>query len=91
MATDMSWGVPEPPGVTQFHPNTVPLLGLRQRRPTISLSRGQGSTRHPQPRGIQVPKELMDAPGSGTQGGKGGHISSPSMAKAAWQFWYPTG
>ena len=91
MPIDVPWGVQDPSGVTQCHPNTIPLLGLRRRRPTISLSHRQGSTQHVQPWGIQILKELMDAPDSGTQDGKGGHISSPSMAKAAWQFWYSTG
>lgn len=53
MPTDVPWGAPDLPGVTQCHPNTIPLLGLRQRRPTISWSHRQGSTQCPQPWGFK--------------------------------------
>lgn len=36
-----------------------------------------------------IPNELTNAPDSGVQDGKGGHISSPPMAKSSWQLRLP--
>lgn len=75
MPTDMLWEVPDPSDITHCHSNTIPLLRLCQRRPTMSLPHRQGNTQHPQPWGIKILKELMDATDPGTQDRKGGHVS----------------